>query len=143
MQVKCTTKIEINKVGIKFTDKKITAYGGFSLLAAFFEKIKLKENLEEIIPVNERSPNGKGTYSKVMAYILVIYAGGNRFSHLLYFGCHEILADLFAVVKLPMASTTLTRFFKKIKKMKEVEAMSEGLWKYLSKLIPWKGIKED
>ena len=143
MQSKCTTKIEINKVGIRFTDKKITAYGGFSLLAAFFEKIKLKENLEEIIPVNERSPNGKGTYSKVMAYILVIYEGGNRFSHLLYLGCHEILAALFAVVKLPMASTTLTRFFKKIKKMKEVEAMSEGLWKYLSKLIPWEAIKED
>lgn len=78
-----------------------------------------------------------------MAYILVIYAGGNRFSHLLYLGCLEILADLFAVVKLPMASTTLTRFFKKIKTQKEVEAMSEGLWGYLSRLIPWKAIKED
>lgn len=143
MQSKCTTKIEINKVGIKFTSKKITAYGGFSLLAAFFEKIKLRENLEEIIPVNESSPNGKGIYSKVMAYILVIYAGGNRFSHLLYLGCQEILARLFAVGKLPMASTTMTRFFRKIKKMKEVEAMSEGLWVYLSKLIPWKEIKED
>jgi len=143
MQSKCTTKIEINKVGIKFTSKKITAYGGFSLLAAFFEKIKLKENLEGIIPVNESSPNGKGIYSKVMAYILVIYGGGNRFWHLLYLGCNEILATLFAVAKLPTASTTLTRFFKKMKKMKEVEAMSEGLWGYLSKLIPWREIKED
>jgi hypothetical protein len=143
MQTKCNTKIEINKVGIKFTSKKITAYGGFSLLAGFFEKIKLRENLEEIIPVNESSPNGRGIYSKVMAYILVIYAGGNRFSHLLYLGCQEILATLFSVVKLPIASTTMTRFFRKIKKMKEVEAMSEGLWGYLSKLIPWKEIKED
>lgn len=143
MHSKCSTKTEINKVGIKFTNKKITAYGGFSLLAAFFEKIKLRENLEGIIPVNEISPNSKGIYSKVMAYILVIYAGGNRFSHVLYLGCQEILATLFAVVKLPMASTTMTRFFRKIKKMKEVEAMSEGLWGYLSKLIPWKEIKED
>ena len=29
-------------------NRKITAYGGFSLLAAFFEKIKLRENLEEM-----------------------------------------------------------------------------------------------
>jgi len=78
MLTKCTTKIEINKVGIRFTNKKITAYGGFSLLAGFFEKIKLRENLEEIIPVNEISPNGRGIYSKTMAYILVIYAGGTR-----------------------------------------------------------------
>jgi hypothetical protein len=143
MHTKCTTKIKINKVGIEFTNKKITAYGGFSLLAGFFEKIKLRENVEGIIPVNEISPNGRGIYSKMMAYILVIYAGGNRFSHLLYLGCREILAELFAVVKLPMASTTLTRFFKKIKTQKEVEAMSEGLWRYLSRLIPWKAIKED
>lgn len=39
MHTKCTTKIKINKVGIEFTSKKITAY------------------------------------------ILLIYAGGNRFSH--------------------------------------------------------------
>jgi ABC-type microcin C transport system permease subunit YejB len=87
MQSKCTTKIEINKVGVKFTGKKITAYGGFSLLAAFFERIKLRELLEEVIPVKEISPNSVGIYSKLLAYILMIYAGGNRFSHLLYLGC--------------------------------------------------------
>jgi hypothetical protein len=41
MQSKYTTNIKINKVRISFTEKKITAYGGFSLLAAFFEKINL------------------------------------------------------------------------------------------------------
>ncbi len=143
MHSKCTTKIEINKVGIEFTGKKITAYGGFSLLAAFFTKIKLRELLEEVIPVKESSPNSVGMYSKILAYTLVIYAGGNRFSHLLYLGCQEVLSKLFAVGRLPLASTTLTRLFRKIRKMKEVEAMSEGLWKYLSKLIPWKEIGSD
>jgi hypothetical protein len=86
MQTKCTTKIEINKVGVEFTAKKITAYGGFSLLASFFNQIRLKDFLEEVIPVKERSPNTVGIYSKLLAYILMIYAGGNRFSHLLYLG---------------------------------------------------------
>jgi hypothetical protein len=99
--------------------------------------------LEEIIPVSERSSTGTGIYSEVIEYILVIYAVGNRFLHLLYLGCQEILATVFSVVKLPIASTAMTGFFRKIKKMKEVEAMSEGLWGYLSKLIPWKKITED
>ncbi len=143
MQGKCNTKIEINKVGIEFTSKKITAYGGFSLMALFFEKIKLRENLEKIIPIKELSPNAMGIYSKILAYILVIYAGGNRFSHLLYLGCEGIMNKLFAIAKLPLASTTLTRLFRKIRKQKEAEEMSERLWGYLSKLIPWKWIKED
>jgi len=143
MHSKCTTNIEINKVKIGFTNKKMTAYGGFSLLAAFFEKINLRGILQEAIPIRESSPNGMGIYSKVLAYILLIYAGGNRFSHLLYLGWQGVFTDLFAVQRLPLASTTLTRLFKKIRKMKEVEEMSEGLWEYLRRIIPWKEIKED
>ncbi|HYA11362.1 MAG TPA: hypothetical protein VEF37_00060, partial [Thermodesulfovibrionales bacterium] len=87
MQSKCTTKIEINKVGIEFTGKKITAYGGFSFLSSFFERIKLRGLFEEVIPVKESSANSIEIYSKLLAYILMIYAGGNRFPHLLYLGC--------------------------------------------------------
>jgi len=143
MQSKCNTKIEINKVGIEFTDKKITAYGGFSLLAAFFEKIKLREVLEEVIPVKEISPNHISIYSKILSYTLMIYAGGSRFSHLLYLGSQEVLSKLFAAGRLPLASTTLTRLFRKIKTMKAVEELSEGLWEYLAKLIPWSKLRED
>ena len=83
MQSKCTTKIEINKVRISFTRKKITAYGGFSLLAAFFEKVRLREAIEAYIPVKETSGNSIGLYSKLLAYTLMIYAGGSRF-HISY-----------------------------------------------------------
>lgn len=143
MQSKCTTNIEINKVRIGFTKKKMTAYGGFSLLALFFKRINLRGILQEAIPIRESSPNGMGIYSKVLSYILLIYAGGSRFSHLLYLGWQEVLTDLFAVGRLPLASTTLTRLFKKIRKLKEVEEMSEGLWGHLKGLIPWTEIKED
>jgi hypothetical protein len=37
----------------------------------------------------------------------------------------------------------LTRLFGKINKLKDVEWMSDGLWEYLSKLIPWGKIHED
>src|SRR4030066_1452427 len=143
MQSKCTTKIEINKVRISFTRKKITAYGGFSLLSAFFEKVRLREAIEAHIPVKETSANSIGIYSKILTYTLMIYAGGSRFAHLMYLGCQDILSELFAVRRLPLASTTLTRLFRKIRTMKEVEKLSEGLWGYISKLIPWKEIVHD
>jgi hypothetical protein len=143
MHSKSTTKIEINKVRISFTGKKITAYGGFSLLAAFFEKVHLRGAIEAIIPIKETSPSSIGIYSKILAYTLMIYAGGSRFAHLIYLGCQDILSALFAVERLPLASTTLTRLFRKIRKMKEVEKLSEGLWRYMSKLIPWKEILHD
>lgn len=143
MHTKYTTKVEINKVRITFTSKKITAYGGFSLLALFFNKIKFREVIEAIIPVKESSPNSIGIYSKILAYILTIYAGGNRFTHLLYLGCQEILSEVFSVKKLPLASTSLTRLFKKIKKMKEVEELSDRLWAYTKGIILWEKIKED
>jgi len=143
MHTKYSMKVEINKVRISFTNKKVTAYGGFSLLALFFEKICFREAIEKIIPVKESSPNSIGIYSKILAYILTIYAGGNRFTHLLYLGCQEILSELFSIKKLPLASTTLTRLFKKIKKIKEVDELSDRLWSYTKRLILWEKIKED
>ena len=143
MHSKFNTNVEINKVRIEFTDNKMTAYGVFSLLAAFFEKINLRGILQEAIPIGESSPNGMGIYSKVSAHILMIYAGGNRFSHLPYLGWQEVLSDLFGVNRLPLASTTLGRLFRKIRKLNEVEMMSDALWGYLKELIPWQDIRED
>lgn len=143
MDEKSGAKIKINKIGIEFTGKEQTAYGGFSLLAAFFEKINLREVIEKVIPVEERSPNCIGKYGKVLGYMLSIYAGGSRFSHLIYLGSETILSKLFGVSRLPLASTTITRLFGKIKKHKESEEISCGIWEYLSSLIPWREIKKD
>lgn len=58
MLTKKTEKIHrINGVKVGFSDKKITSYGGFSLLAMFFEKTKFKEALKAIMPIVEISPN--------------------------------------------------------------------------------------
>ena len=144
MDEKSAAKIKINKIGIEFTGKELTAYGGFSLLAAFFEKINLREVIEKVIPVEERSPNCIGKYGKVLGYMLSIYAGGSRFSHLIYLGSEKtILSKLFGVSRLPLASTTITRLFGKIRKHKESEEISCGIWEYLSSLIPWREIKKD
>ena len=64
MHTKYSMKVELNKVMISFTNKKVTAYGGFSLLALFFKKIYFREEIETIIPVKESSPNSIGSDGK-------------------------------------------------------------------------------
>jgi hypothetical protein len=143
MQTQCNTKVEINKVQVRFTGKKITAYGGFSLLAMYFQKVGLREMLQAVIPVTERSPNAIGIYEKVLAYTLMVYAGGNRFSHVLYLGCQEVLERLFGIRKMPSSSSTLTRFFGKLRRQAQVEELSDGLWRHLKGLIPWQQIRQE
>lgn len=77
-EAKGSKKIHVNEFQILFTAKKITAYGGFSLLAAFFKKIGLPEFLEKAFPVRESSPNSLGAYPKILAFILMLFAGGSR-----------------------------------------------------------------
>ena len=145
MQEKYSIDLEVNKVKIEFSKKAMTSYGGFSLLAAFFNKIKLREQIEAIIPIKEESPNSLGIYEKMLGFILTVFCGGNRFDHLPYLGSTGgILEKIFGLKgHLPKASTTLTRMFHKIKSFKLMEEVSTGVWQSMDQLIPWIKISSD
>ncbi len=143
MQNNCTTTPKVNKVRIVFTRRKMTAYGGFALIAAFFERVCLTEMIEKAVPIRECSPNGIGIYGKVIAFFAMVYAGADRFSHLVYLGNKDVLAKIFGVKRLPDAATTLTRMFNKLKTVKAADALSHSIWTYLAELIPWNTIQED
>lgn len=137
-------KIQVNRFQILFTKKKLTAYGGFSLLAKFFEKIGLHAFFEQAIPIVEVSPRALGLYPKALAFILMLFAGGKRFSHLLYLGqSKDVMADLFGVKRLPEASTTLTRFFGKLCSWKKIVSYQEALWEFLMRWIPWQKLQPE
>jgi hypothetical protein len=121
----------------------MTAYGGFALIAAFFRQIGFAEMIEQALPVTESSPNGMGIYGKIVAYATMIFAGAERFSHLVYPGNKEILARLFGAARLPAAATTLTRLFTKVRNLTGAETLSQNVWGYLSGLLPWESIRED
>ena len=117
MQQNSITPTSVNKVKIILTKKRMTAYGGFALIAAFFRRIGFARMIEHALPVTESSPNGMGIYGKVIAYAAMVYAGAERFSHLEYLGNKDVLATIFGVARLPAAATTLTRLFTKIKNL--------------------------
>lgn len=112
---KNTLSLQSSQVKIQFTVKAITSYGGFALLAEFFSKIRLRDAIENILCINERSGNSMGVYSKVLSKILMVFSGGERFAHLPYLGGNEeVIKKLFCVKRLAMASSTLTRLFNKV-----------------------------
>jgi hypothetical protein len=143
MQKNSTMTPLVNKVRITYTKRKMTAYGGFALIASFFERIDFVQMIEKAMPISERSPNGRGIYGKTVAFVAMVYAGAERFSHLAYLGNKEVLAKMFGVRRLPDAATTLTRMFGKLKTVKAADTLSQNVWAYLSKLIPWNTIQED
>ena len=143
MQKKSTTAGRVNKVRSTFTRRKMTAYGGFALLAAFFQRIGFAEMIESAVPIKECSPNGMGIYAKMIAYVGMVYAGAERFSHLVYLGNKEVLAQVFGVSRLPGAATTLTRMFNKLRNIRVADVLSRNVWTYLSQFIPWNTIRED
>ena len=59
MQAKTIKFLQNSNIEMSFTEKMMTSYGGFSLLAKLFEKLDLHENLEKIFPITEVSPNSK------------------------------------------------------------------------------------
>ena len=143
MYQKSTTLPQVNKVKVTFTKRKMTAYGGFALIAAFFRQIGCAQMIEHALPVTESSPNSMGIYGKIIGYVTMVYAGAERFSHLVYLGNKDVLARVFGAGRLPAAATTLTRLFNRIKSLNDAETLSQNVWAYLSQLIPWETLGED
>ena len=133
----------INGIKIGYSEKKITSYGGFSLLAMFFKKIDLKNTLNQIMPIEQTSPNAMSGAEKLLGFITMVIAGGRRFSHLMHLGNPEVIKEVFGLKRLPMAGSTLTRYFNKISYLGLSEQISEKVWVCLKGIIDWKLINED
>jgi len=144
MPLQKTKLLNNTSLRFQFTDKLITSYGGFALLAKLFEKLEVKENIEKMIPWTECSPNSTGVFAKVLRFGLTVIAGGKRFSHSMFLGDSlEIYEKEFNVERIPRSITSLTRFFNKFKSWQKTDQFAEDLWNYLMKIIPFQKIKED
>ena len=142
---KNTKTIHVNQVPITFTNKPVTAWGGISsIIAKLLEVLEVRSWVEKEIPIIERSNNAKGIYEKVLATFLTVLCGGERFSHLSWWGHGvEAIKKSFGVKWLPKASNTLTRFWGKIDTQHLSEKASEASRGLAAAIIMWQGIKED
>lgn len=114
--------LTVNQVRIEFTDKPMTSYGGTAVVAKLLERISFRDWIENNLPVEERSNNAKGIYGKVLGLLLTVLCGGSRYSHHGWWNHGAVaLQATFGVTWLPLASSTLTRFWGKIDNQKKAE----------------------
>ena len=137
--------MKVNQTKIKFTKKKITAWGGIaSLIGKFLERIEFKDWVKKNIPIKETSNNGKGVYEKILGQFFTVLVGGQRFSHMTWWGHgREVLIRTFGVKWLPKDSSSLTRLWDKISTQIKAEEIGNTCKRFAKKIIEWKGIEED
>ena len=136
---------QVNQVKIKFTKKPITAWGGIAgLVGKYLEQIKFREWVESNIPIEEKSNNGKGIYTKTLGQFLTVLTGGSRFQHMSWWGHGvEALQKTFNVNWLPKATSTLTRFWSKIDSQAQSEKLGRKCREFALKIVCWEKIRED
>jgi hypothetical protein len=137
--------LKVNQVPITFTNKPITAWGGLaSVIGKLLEVLEFRSWVESAIPIQERSNNAKGIYEKVLATFLTVLCGGERFSHLSWWGHGiEAIKNVFDVQWLPKAPSTLTRFWGKICTQYLSERLGEAARQLAIAIVMWQGIVED
>ncbi|MCD6162535.1 MAG: transposase, partial [candidate division Zixibacteria bacterium] len=135
----------VKQVKIAFTNKPITAWGGIgSLIAQFLERIEFREWTESSIPIKETSNNSGGIYEKVLSLFLTVLVGGDRFSHLSWWGHGvEAIQVAFSVKWFPAAASTMTRFWGKINKQSLANHLGDKARALTKMIVEWEGITKD
>jgi hypothetical protein len=137
--------LTVNQVKIQFTNKPITAWAGLAtIVAKLLEVLGFRSWVESSIPIKEKSNNSRGVYEKVLATFLTVLSGGERFSHLSWWGHGiEAIKKTCAVDWLPKASSTLTRFWGKMCTHALAEKVGEAARHCALTIMGWEGIGED
>jgi len=134
------------QVKIEFSPKLITSWGGTAaLFSRFLNKIRFRDLVENIYPVQEQSNNSTGVYSKVISLFISVLNGGTRFSHINYMeNGIKIFERCFDVKRLVKSSTGITRYWNKYDRQSLNEALLQNISQhFLSPLLSRVNIRKD
>src|SRR5512139_1815484 len=112
MQAKLTPMDGQKAIGITFTDKPVTAFGGLALFVAFAQRIRLAETLQAALPFPVTSPNATPPHQILLAFFAGVLAGARRFAQLAVLRADEPVRQLFGLRRFP-STATFTRFFRR------------------------------
>ena len=99
-------------IGITFTDKPVTAWGGLALFVAFAERIGLAAQLAAVLPFAVTSPKATPPAHILLAFWAGVLAGARRFAQLAVLRVDEPVRTLFGLRRYP-SPATFTRFFRR------------------------------
>lgn len=138
------SKIRVGQVFVEFTKKPVSAWAGLaSLVGGLLERIEFRSWVERSLPVSETSNNSCGVYSKVLAHMLTVFTGGERFGHMQWWSHGvEVFERALQVTRFAKASTSLTRFWNKFDSQAKSEAWSEQARNFAVQILGWAKVTE-
>jgi len=80
MQAQVTPLDGSKAIGVTFTDKPVTAFGGLALFVAFAERMGLGPKPAAVLPFVLTSPNATPPDQIVLAFLAGVLAGSRRFT---------------------------------------------------------------
>jgi hypothetical protein len=109
---------------IEYSDKKVTPFGGMSLMKNFIDQTCIREKLSELdLPY----PESNAGYDPVLiteAFWLSIWTGASRYIHCDWLRYDSALQDIFGWKRMPSQST-YSRFFGKFSQKRNTEVFPE------------------
>ena len=81
MEYQATSLLGSKKIGITFTDKPVTPWGGLTLFSGLARQIGLETALREALPFRLTSPNATDPVEIILAFMAGVLAGSRRFAH--------------------------------------------------------------
>lgn len=139
-----SSEIRVGQVTVDFTNKPVSAWSGMAaVVGALLERIEFRSWVERALPVTETSNNSYGVYGKILAHLITVFTGGERFGHMQWWSHGvEIFEKAFAVEKFVKSPTSLTRFWSKFDSQAKSEAWSTRAREFAAELLAWAGVAE-
>jgi len=97
---------------IEYSDDKVSAWGGFSVMKNFNDKLELKRILNSLPIPQSTSNNRYETDEIIESFLLSVWLGCYKFSHTHVLRLDDTLKQIFEWKQIP-SDTTYKRFFQK------------------------------
>lgn len=97
-------------LGIRFTGKPVSGWGGLLLAFRYAERQGLRELLRRALPDGRTSPNQIPVVTMALSLLATVLTGGRRFAHVERLREDAVVRQFVGAQRLPSAMT-LTRYF--------------------------------
>lgn len=137
MSYKITSLLTQKEIGIQWTDKPVTPWGGMMLFSGVAQQAGLVMALRQALPFRLTSPNATDPVEIVLAFMAGVLAGSRRLAHIERLRWDEGLKKIFGIERF-VSDTTLSRFFRRFGAA-QVQEVFERLMRWQHGLIPLSG----
>jgi hypothetical protein len=120
-------------IGVEYTSKALSGWGGLSLIFEYLDRIGFSERLRGAVREMKRSNNRVENCDVVLTFLATVLVGGNRFAHVQRVLHDEVVHQISGARRLG-SEDTVRRFFLSLRQS-EAEDLYTDLHRFTSELM--------